>query len=107
MLNSQFLILNSMKTFASSTYHARAIVLRVRNLGETDCVMTLLTEERGKLDATARGARRPKGKLSAVSQPFVRARFLIAKGRNLDIATQAEIETPHPHIAGHLLKAAW
>ena len=96
-----------MKTFASATYHARAIVLRVRNLGETDRVMTLLSDERGKFDATARGARRPKGKLSAISQPFVRARFLIAKGRSLDIATQAEIENAHQHIAGDLLKAAW
>jgi DNA repair protein RecO (recombination protein O) len=96
-----------MKTFASSTYHARAIVLRVRNLGETDRVMTLLSDERGKFDATARGARRPKGKLSAVSQPFVRARFLIAKGRSLDIATQAEIEDAHPHITSDLLKTAW
>ncbi len=96
-----------MKTFASATYHARAIVLRVRNLGETDRVMTLLSDERGKFDATARGARRPKGKLSATSQPFVRARFLIAKGRSIDIATQAEIENAHPHIAENLLKTAW
>lgn len=96
-----------MKTFASATYHTRAIVLRVRNLGETDRVMTMLSEERGKFDATARGARRPKGKLSAVSQPFVRARFLIAKGRSIDIATQAEIENSHPHIAENLLKTAW
>lgn len=96
-----------MKTFASATYHARAIVLRVRNLGETDRVMTLLSDERGKFDATARGARRPKGKLSATSQPFVRARFLIAKGRSIDLATQAEIENPHLHIAEDLLKTAW
>ena len=96
-----------MKTFASATYHARAIVLRVRNIGETDRVMTLLSDDRGKFDATARGARRPKGKLSAVSQPFVRARFLLAKGRSIDIATQAEIENAHQHIAGDLLKVAW
>ena len=96
-----------MKTFSSATYHARAIVLRVRNIGETDRVMTLLSDERGKFDATARGARRPKGKLAAVSQPFVRARFLLAKGRSIDIATQAEIENAHQHIAGDLLKVAW
>ena len=95
------------RTFASSTYHVRAIVLRVRNLGETDRVMTLLSEDRGKFDATARGARRPRGKLSALSQPFVRARFLIAKGRSIDIATQAEIENAHPHIPSDLLKTAW
>jgi DNA repair protein RecO (recombination protein O) len=95
------------RTFASATYHARAIVLRVRNIGEKDRVMTLLTEERGKMDATARGSRGPKGKLMAVAQPFVLARFLFAHGRNLDIATQAEIENSHPHISSDLLKSAW
>ena len=95
------------RTFASATYHARAIVLRVRNIGEKDRVMTLLSEERGKLDATARGSRGPKGKLMAVAQPFVLARFLLAHGRNIDIATQAEIENSHPHITADLLKSAW
>lgn len=95
------------RTFASSTYHARAIVLRVRTLGETDRIMTMLSDERGKFDATARGARRPKGKMSAVAQPFILARFLLAKGRSLDIATQAEIENSHPHITSDLLKTAW
>lgn len=95
------------RTFASATYHARAIVLRVRNLGETDRVMTLLSSERGKFDATARGARRPKAKLAAVAQPFVLGRFLLAKGRSIDLATQAEIENAHPHITEDLLKTAW
>ncbi len=96
-----------MKTFSSATYHARAIVLRVRVLGEKDRVMTLLSEERGKFDATARGARGPKGKLMGVAQPFILARFLVAHGRSIDIATQAEIENAHPHIATDLLKSAW
>lgn len=96
-----------MKTFSSATYHARAIVLRVRVLGEKDRVMTLLSEERGKFDATARGARGAKGKLTGVAQPFILARFLVARGRSIDIATQAEIENAHPNIVTDLLKSAW
>lgn len=95
------------RTAAASTYPARAIVLRVRPLGEKDRVMTLLSPEWGKFSASARGARGPKSKLAAVSQPFMLARFLFAHGRSLDIATQAEIENAHTHLSLDLLKTAW
>lgn len=92
---------------SSRTYAARGVVLRTRALGEKDRVLVVLTEELGKISASARGARNPKSKLAATSQPFTLARFLIAKGRNLDIVSQAEIEDAHTHLAGDLLKTAW
>src|SRR4028118_1295639 len=96
-----------MSRSSSGTYSTRAVVLRVRLLGEKDRVMTLLSPELGKFAAVAKGARGTKSKLAAVSQPFVLARFLVARGRSLDIATQAEIENAHVHIAGDLLRTAW
>lgn len=89
------------------TYSTSAIVLRNRNLGEKDRIMTLLSPEIGKFSAVAKGARAPKSKLAAVSQAFTLARFLVARGRSLDIATQAEVEQAHTHIAGDLLRTAW
>jgi DNA repair protein RecO (recombination protein O) len=95
------------RTAAASTYPTKAIVLRVRPLGEKDRVLTLLTPDHGKISAAARGARTPKSKLAAVSQPFIQARFLMAHGRSLDVVTQAEIEAPHAAISADLLKTAW
>jgi DNA repair protein RecO (recombination protein O) len=40
----------------------RAVVLRSRRLGETSKLVTLYTEEEGKLKAVAKGARKPKSK---------------------------------------------
>lgn len=91
----------------SATYSTEAIVLRTRLIGEKDRVMTLFSSAEGKFDAVARGARNPKSKMAATSQPFVRARFLLARGRNLDIASQAEIETAHIHISADLWRTAW
>ncbi len=91
----------------SATYSTEAIVLRTRLIGEKDRVMTLLSPDEGKFDAVARGARNPRSKLAAVSQPFVFARFLFARGRNLDIASQAEVETAHIHIPADLWRTAW
>lgn len=91
----------------ATTYTSRALVLRARPLGEKDRVLTLLSAEKGRHSAVAKGARGPKSKLAAVSQPFVFARFLLAKGRTLDIITQVQIENIHPNLAGNLLKTGW
>lgn len=92
---------------SSRTFPARGVVLRTRSIGEKDRVLVLLTSEHGKISASARGARNPKSKLAAASQAFTLGRFLIAKGRSLDIVSQVEIENAHTHIAGDLIKTAW
>lgn len=95
------------RTAASVPYSARALVLRVRPLGEKDRILTLFSPEKGRFGAVARGARSPKAKLAALSQPFVLARFLLAKGRSLDLVTQAQIETAHPRLTQDALRSAW
>lgn len=67
----------------------------------------LLSAEKGKISAAARGARNPKSKLAAVAQPFTLAKFLLAKGRSFAIVSQAEVENAHTHLAGNLFKTAW
>jgi len=91
----------------SAPYPTRAIVLRVRPLGEKDRILTLLSTDHGKLSAVAKGARGAKSSLAAVSQPFTLARFLLARGRSMEIVSQAAIENAHTHIAHDLLKSAW
>ncbi|MDF2439493.1 MAG: repair protein RecO [Abditibacteriota bacterium] len=96
-----------MRTAASAPYATRAVILRTRNIGEKDRVVTMLSPEHGKFSAAARGARAMKSKLAAVAQPFVRGRFLLAHGRSLDILTQCEVENAHGNISGALLTTAW
>jgi len=95
------------RTAASAPYPTQGIVLRSRPLGEKDRVLTILSPERGKFAASARGARGPKSQLAAVSQAFTLARFLLAHGRTFEIVTQAQIENAHIHIATDVLKTAW
>ena len=91
----------------SKSYLTQGIVLRVRPLGEKDRQITILTGEHGKIRASARGARNPKSKLSAVTQPFVKAHFALAHGRSFEILTQAQIETLHAEITADIVKIAW
>jgi DNA repair protein RecO (recombination protein O) len=66
-----------------------AIVLRARALGEADRVYTLLTRERGKVDAVAKGARRPRSSMAGRLEPLAEVRVALHKGRSLDVITEA------------------
>ena len=95
------------RSAASVPYAARALVLRTRPLGEKDRIVALFCAERGRIDAVAKGARGPKSKLAALSQPFVIARFLLVTGRSLHIVSQAQIESSHAGLASDIFKSAW
>jgi len=73
-----------------ASYRAEAIVLRTHKLGEADRIITLLTRERGKVRAVAKGVRRTKSKFGARLEPFSRVDLLVFEGKSLDIITQAE-----------------
>ena len=79
---------------APRVYKAAAIVLRQRKLGEADKILTLFTANHGKLDAVAKGVRRPTSKLAGHVEPLTYSTFLLAQGRELDIVTQAETMEP-------------
>ena len=72
------------------SYRAEAIVLRTYKLGEADRIITLLTRDRGKIRAVAKGVRRTKSKFGARLEPFSRVDLLVFEGKSLDIITQAE-----------------
>ncbi len=75
-------------------YRTEAIILRRRDFGEADRLLTLYTPALGKLKAIAKGARKPTSRKGGHVELFTHSRLLIARGRTLDIVTQAEtIET--------------
>jgi DNA repair protein RecO (recombination protein O) len=71
-------------------YRVHGIVLRRRDLGETDRIVTLLTLEHGKRRIVAKGSRRPASRLAGHLEPFAATRLLVARTRGLDIVSQAE-----------------
>lgn len=72
-------------------YKTEGVVLRRRNLGEADRLVTVLTRDRGKITIVARGARRPRSRLGGRLEPSMRMRALVAEGRTLDVISQVEV----------------
>ncbi|MPZ73172.1 MAG: DNA repair protein RecO [Nitriliruptorales bacterium] len=75
-------------------YREQGIVLRTYKLGETDRIVNLLTQGRGKVRAVAKGVRRPGSKFGGRLEPFSHVDLQLYEGRNLDMISQAELITP-------------
>ncbi|MGB8708002.1 MAG: DNA repair protein RecO [Dehalococcoidia bacterium] len=75
---------------APRTYQTEAIIIKRIKLGEADRILTLYTPELGKLKAVAKGTRRPQSKLGGHVELLTHSRLMLARGRNLDIITQAQ-----------------
>ncbi len=72
-------------------FKASAIVLRSRDFQEADRVVTLLSDRQGKMEAVARGARRPRSRLIGATQPFCLIEASLFRGRSMDTINQAEV----------------
>lgn len=72
----------------------RAIVLKLVEFSETSCVVTLFTEDFGKIGALAKGARRPKSAFEGALDllALVRIVFLRKSSDALDLLTEARLE---------------
>ena len=76
-------------------FRAEGVVLRRRNLGEADSILTFFGPERGRFEAIARGVRKSRSRMRGHVEPLTRVRVLVAHGRSLDVLTQAETVYPY------------
>jgi DNA repair protein RecO (recombination protein O) len=83
-------------------YRVNAIVIRRRDWGEADRLVTLYTRERGKIQAVAKGARKPTSRKAGHLELFTQSRLLIARTRSIDIITQAETTEAHRGLRDNL-----
>ena len=68
-----------------TTLRDEGVVLRTYRLGEADRIITLLTRERGKVLAVAKGVRRTRSKFGSRLEPFMHVDLLLHEGRSLDV----------------------
>ncbi|OGM05804.1 DNA repair protein RecO [Candidatus Woesebacteria bacterium GWB1_43_5] len=73
------------------TYASEGLILARRNFGEADRIIIIFTKNFGKISFIAKGVRRPKSRKRGHLEIFSHIKFQAAKGRGLDILTEAEI----------------
>ena len=73
------------------TYRCEAIILGYTPLGEADLLVTMFTQDQGKVRAVAKGARRSTSRLVGHLEPLTVVKMSMAHGRSMDIISQAEV----------------
>jgi DNA repair protein RecO (recombination protein O) len=89
------------------SFRTAAIILKRRDFGEADRLLTLLTPHHGKLDAIAKGARKLVSTKTGHVELYTRADVLIHRGRDLSIVAQAEMTAPYLPLRENLQRGAY
>ena len=79
-------------------YRYTAIVLKNREVGETDRLYTFYTKEQGKIRAVAKGIRKSGAKLASQLENGMRADVAVARTRGTGKITGALAEESYPNF---------
>jgi DNA repair protein RecO (recombination protein O) len=71
----------------AGTYQTEAITIKKTKLGEADRILTFYTPDLGKVQAVAKGVRKPGAKLAGHLELLTYSNILLTRGRNLDTIT--------------------
>lgn len=88
------------------TYRGEGIVLAKKNYGEADKIIVIYCKEFGKISFIAKGVRKPTSRKRASIEVFNHIRFSAAKGKGLDMITEAEALYSFDAIRKRLPKVA-
>jgi DNA repair protein RecO (recombination protein O) len=92
---------------AERSFRTPALILKRRDFGEADRLLTLLTPDYGKLTAIAKGARKPTSRKTGHVELFTRVDMLINRGRTFDIVNQAEVQATYLPLRENLERGAY
>jgi len=72
-------------------YRDVGVVVRTHKLGETDRIITIVTQDSGKVRAVAKGVRKPGSRFGSRLEPLSHVQVQLYRGRNLDVVNQVEL----------------
>jgi DNA repair protein RecO (recombination protein O) len=82
-------------------------VIGRRDYREADRIVTLFSREAGKVSVIAKGARKPTARSGPALEYFARGRYMLARGRDLDVVTSAELLERPVQLEKNLTRLAY
>lgn len=73
-------------------YSTEGIILARKNFGEADRLLVIFSKHYGKIRVVAKGVRRPTSRKRGSIEIFTYCRYMLARGKNLDILTDVEVK---------------
>lgn len=90
-----------------AAYTTEAVILRARDFGEADRLLTLYTLAEGKVTAKVRGARKSGSRLAGATLPLTHVEVMLWRGRsNIETLTQAVSKEGFGPLREHLWRLA-
>jgi DNA repair protein RecO (recombination protein O) len=83
------------------------IVVKAKDYGESHKIITVYSKRIGKFTALAKGAKKPKSRMAAVTQPFIYAQFFVYLNKGLSTIQQGEIIESFRPIREDIIKTAY
>lgn len=71
-------------------FRTEGVILKRRNFGEADRILTIYTRDYGKIAALAKGVRRPRSKKAGHVELGNWCKIFVAHGKNLDLLTEVQ-----------------
>ncbi|WIV18289.1 DNA repair protein RecO [Paenibacillus polygoni] len=88
-------------------YRVEGIVIRSMDYGEGNKIITLCTENGGKVGVLVRGAKKAKSRHAALTQPFTYGEYVFFRNQGLGTLNQGEIIESHHLLREDIIKAAF
>lgn len=83
------------------------IVLKSLDYGESHQIIRVFSQQGGKISLMARGSKKPRSRLRAVTEPLTEATFLFFQGSGMGTLSQADVINPHASLRSDLLATAY
>lgn len=86
----------------SRVYRTHALILRRRDFGDADRILTIFTPEKGRLEVIAKGVRKTSSHKAGHLEPFTHVNLLLAQARTWDIITEVVTVESYRHLRENL-----
>jgi DNA repair protein RecO (recombination protein O) len=91
----------------SRIHQAEGIILKRKNFGETDRIITLFTRDIGKISCIAKGVRKITSRRSGHVEVFHRAHISYHEGKGMYALTEAQTLDAHQGLSGDIVSVSY